>query len=103
MQPWHETATHTLVTSASELGGADLAEQATQEPREHHRRAVVATAAFCSSLRVLERRQRVEHDAQVVLPRDLARGLADAEQLAEAGSAIAREELESGHGESPVR
>jgi hypothetical protein len=34
-----------------------------------------------------------------VLPRELTLGLADAEQLAQTGSAIAREELESGHGD----
>ncbi len=82
-----------------EVGVDDLAEQAAQEPREHQRWAVVAAAAFCSSLRALERRHRVEHDAQLVFPGDLLRGLADAEQLAKTGSAIAREELESAHGQ----
>ena len=77
-----------------------LVEQATQEPREHHRRAVVAAAAPCSSLHVLERRHRIVHDAQLVLPRDLALSLADAEQLAETGSWRAREEFESDHGGS---
>ena len=84
------------------LGGADLAEQAAQEPGDLHERAVVAGLLLRSALGVLERRHGVAHDAQVVLPRDLVLGLADAEQLAEAGSSIAREELESGNG-IPVR
>ena len=54
-----------------DLAGADLAEQAAQEPREHHRRAVIAAAASCSPLCVFERRHRAAHDAQLVLPRDL--------------------------------
>ena len=40
----------------------------------------------------------VEHDAQVVLSRDLVRSLADAQQRAEAGPRRAREELESDQG-----
>ncbi len=56
-----------------------LAEQAAPEPGELDRRAVVAGTSRCLSLPVLERRQRVEHDTQVVLSRDLARSLADAE------------------------
>jgi hypothetical protein len=54
-----------------DLAGADLAEQAAQEPREHHRRAVIAAAASCSPLCVFEQRHRIAQDAQVVLPRDL--------------------------------
>ena len=81
-----------------EVGGADLAEQAAQEPGELHERAVVADPTLGAALNVFERRHRVAHDAQVALPRDLALGLADAEQLSKAGSAMAREELESGHG-----
>jgi len=50
---------------------------------------------------VFERRHRVEDDAQVVLPHDLARGLADAEQLTEGVSPSAPEEFESGQGASP--
>ena len=59
---------------------------------------VVAGTSLGSALRVLERRNGLEHDPQVVLARDVALGLADAKQLGEAGSPIAREELESGHG-----
>jgi hypothetical protein len=54
--------------------------------------------ALCSSLSALERRHRVEHDAQVMFPGDLSLGLADSEQLAEAGSARARGKLEADHG-----
>jgi hypothetical protein len=79
----------------------DLAEQTAQEPREHHRQAVVAGTLLGSPLDVFERPHAVTDDAQVMLPRDLALGLADAEQLAEAGSPRAREELESGHEISP--
>ena len=79
------------------LGGADLAKQAAQEPDELHWLAVVAAVALRAPLGVFERRHRVEHDAQVVLARHLARSLADAEQLAKAGSPRAREELESGY------
>src|SRR5450631_4275437 len=61
-----------------ELGSADLAEQAAQKPDELHRRAEVADTLLYPALGVLERRHRVVHDAQVVLPRDLALGLADA-------------------------
>ena len=53
----------------------DLAEQAAQEPRERHRRAVVAGTSLGAALGIFERRQRVEHDAQVVLSRDLALSL----------------------------
>src|SRR6266852_2542334 len=84
------------------LGGADLAEQAAQEPGDLHEVVVVAGPLLRTALGIFERRHGVAHDAQVVLPRDLARSLADAEQLAEAGSSIAREEPESGHG-IPVR
>jgi hypothetical protein len=51
-----------------ELYGIDLAEQAAQEPRELHGSTVVARTSLGAALRVLERRHRVEHDAQVVLP-----------------------------------
>src|SRR5439155_1885869 len=80
-----------------------LAEQAAQQPREHHRQAVVAGTPLGSPLDIFERPHAVADDAQVMLPRDLALSLADAEQLAEAGSPRAREELESGHEISPVR
>jgi hypothetical protein len=86
-----------MVAGAWSLGGADLAEQAAQEPGDLHERAAVAGPLLRSALGVLERRHWVAHDAQVVLPRDLARSLADAEQLAEAGSPRASEEFESGH------
>ena len=78
------------------------AEQAAQERGELHRHAVVAGTLLYPPLAVLERRHWVMHDAQVVLSRDLARGLADAEQLAEAGSPSAWEEVESGH-QVPLR
>jgi Domain of unknown function (DUF4158) len=90
-------ASSKIVDGGVELDGADLAEQAAQEPGEQRRRAVVAGTSLGDALGVFERRERVEHDAQVVLPRDLTRGLADAEQLAKAESGRAREELESGH------
>jgi len=59
-----------------------LAEEAAQEPRELHGATVVARTSLGAALRVFERRHRVEHDAQVVFPRNLALGLADAEQFA---------------------
>src|SRR6266567_7621578 len=79
------------------LGSVDLAQQAAEKPREHHLWTVVVASTRCPSLRVLERRHWVEHDAEVVLSRDLMRGLADAEQFAETESPRAREQFESGH------
>jgi hypothetical protein len=61
------------------LTAVELAEQAPHEPREHHRRAVVAGMSLGAALDVFERPHAVADDAQVVLPRDLALGLADAE------------------------
>src|SRR5437660_1828362 len=57
---------------------ADLAEQAPQEPREHHQQAVVAgtSSSLGTALHVFDWPHGLEHDAQVVLPRDLALGLA---------------------------
>ncbi len=51
----HKDNTYSRAAGGLELAGAELAEQAAQEPREHHRRAVIAAAAFCSPLCVFER------------------------------------------------
>ena len=84
----------TTATSAVPGGKADLAEQAAQQPLDRHRQAVVAAPPFWSSPPILERHHWVKHDAHVTFARDVTGSLADPEQLTQAGSPIAWEELE---------